>query len=158
MSHALPVSELSISRRPIKIPLHHSFIHVCNGIFLIHFSKYTLTCQIFYPFIFSEVMKYPWQFTDFINTSAGVNYHNWPMEIISSCCRQWNCQAPHAYCQAVHIKQCITTCAKNSINRYIINRTSDHIDSNDSEHPFQICSCLRCQLHEMQHNRCCHTH
>ena len=104
------------------------------------------------------MMQHPRKFSYFINTCTGIDHHHRPVEIVCSHSSKGNCQTPHTYRKAVHIKQRISSSAKNSINRHIVDCTPDHIKCDNYKHSFQICSCLWCQFHEMQNNWRCDAH
>ena len=85
-------------------------------------------CQVLHPFVFLEMMEYPGELAHLVDAGAGVYYHNGPVEVVGSGGCQGNGQAPHAHCQAVHIKHGISSCAEDSIDGHIIDGTADHMD------------------------------
>ena len=74
------------------------------------------------------MMEYPGELAHLVDAGAGVYYHNGPVEVVGSGGCQGNGQAPHAHCQAVHIKHGISSCAEDSIDGHIIDGTADRMD------------------------------
>ena len=114
--------------------------------------------QVFHPFIFSEMMDHPGQFSHFIHTGTRIDHNYRPVEIIGSGRCQRNGNAPHADCKTVHIKQGIAACTEDSVDRHIIDGTADHVKSDHGKHTFQVGRRLWGQLHKMQDDRCRYAH
>ena len=90
--------------------------------------------QVAQPAVLVKMMDDPGNFTNLVQTGAGIHQKNRPVEEEGTAQSSRNSDHPHDYEEGENVKFCVSACIKNTVDDDGVNAAPDHIKRGNDKH------------------------